>query len=373
MNISEVFGVSPPKVAAYTGTAVTTAINPDLVIGLELETENCQIHSGTFYAKLCGPLNIMVEHDGSLRGVAYEFITAPMRSQDAIGCLGEFFNKSKFIDDNYSDRCSVHVHVNCTDMTLEQITNVALLYTTIEEILFEFVGGNRDTNIFCIPWNQCRQHFDLVHRFLNDTSYTLRNWNKYTALNLIPLSSQGTIEFRQLHGTSDMAKITTWINIIGAIFAYAKSVQLNTLIARIKELNTSSFYEMFFNDVLGGQLPYNEVYSRKLEEGIIFAKYSLMSYKEGTVAAPRVIKKKAVTMDEWARFEPVHAEMPLQEGAVVVDVADPIREAERTQVRIDIQRTIDRMRREVGLNAQLQPEVPLAFHQIFTANTGRVV
>ena len=290
--IAQHFGILPPDVLAFPTT--TECVNPDLVIGLELETENCHIHTSAFYTKLGVLTNFKVDQDGSLRGVAYEFISYPMKSTHALSALDKFFKSADFTDANYSDRCSVHVHVNCTDMTLEQVGCVALLYTTLEELLFEFVGGNRDTNIFCIPWNQCRSHFDLITKFLNYPSYTLRNWNKYTALNLIPLTTQGTIEFRQMHGTSDMVKLTQWINIIGAIFAYAKRTELNNLITQIKELNTNSHYEMFFNEVLGGQLPYDAIYSRKLEEGVIFAKYSLMSYRaeDKERAAPKPVKRK---------------------------------------------------------------------------------
>ena len=200
MNISQLLGITPPIVAPYLSTI--PCVNPDLVIGLELETENCGALSASTYSKICGKTNFRMETDGSLRGVAYEFISQPMFSTNALAALDDFFGATKFTDDNYTDRYSVHVHLNCTDLTTQQVSSVALLYTIMEEILFEFVGGDRDTNIYCIPWNQCRQHLDLVNKFLRDSDYILRGWNKYTALNLLPLRSQGTVEFRQMHGTA---------------------------------------------------------------------------------------------------------------------------------------------------------------------------
>lgn len=253
--------------------------NPTLLIGLELETEHCHEIGRTVSTAAIEKLGYQIASDNSLRGSAYEFISRPMASKHALASLTDFFALTKFNDGNYSDRCSTHVHVNCQDLTLEQISNVALIYQIVEEILFEFVGHNRDSNLYCIPWNQCRNHHRLVANFLASPRTTLKVWNKYTALNLLPLLMYGTVEFRQMNGTADMTRLTTWINLIGSIFKYATSVELNNLTTTVKELNTTSHYEHFFNTVLGGYLPYNELYRAKLEEGIILAKFGLVSTK----------------------------------------------------------------------------------------------
>lgn len=253
--------------------------NPNLLIGLELETENCRRIGREVSTGDIERLGFQTATDGSLRGTAFEFISRPMAMKHALASLTDFFELTKFDERNYSDRCSTHVHVNCTDLTLEQISNVALVYQVVEEILFEFVGHNRESNIYCIPWNQCRNHHRLVSNFLAEPRHTLKGWNKYTALNLLPLMILGTVEFRQLDGTSDMKRLTTWINLIGSIFKYATKMELNNLTQVVKELNTTSHYEHFFTEVLGGYLPYNELYRAKLEEGVILAKFGLVSTK----------------------------------------------------------------------------------------------
>ena len=140
MIVTESFGVGKPRVAKYLVKSDLKLVNPDLVIGFELETEQCNALSATGYEKLCKPMNMTITQDGSLRGSAYEFLTLPMRTDSAISSLTDFFAATKFNDANYSDRCSIHVHVNCTDVTSEQLSNLALLYTVFEEILFEYVG-----------------------------------------------------------------------------------------------------------------------------------------------------------------------------------------------------------------------------------------
>lgn len=299
-TISELYGVKPPKVAKYkTGIP---CLNPDLIIGFELETENCR--DSDYYLETCDVNNITITNDGSLRGTAYEFITRPMTSTNALAALQTFFGDTGFDERNYTDRCSVHVHVNCTDMALEQLSTLALLYTTVEEILFDFVGQERADNIYCIPWNHCRAHLDLIFNFLNNTNDTLRRWNKYTALNLLPLSKLGTVEFRLMHGTADMGKLTTWVNIIGSLFKYAKENSLASLTGEIKNLNSSSEYEVFFYRLFNGVLPYTPEYKQLLEEGVIYAKFTMFSMNRKAGAAPVEIPVEAprpLNMDEILR------------------------------------------------------------------------
>lgn len=278
MNVKDVYGVEAPRVSAYPAGKIQ-CVYPELVIGLELETEQVGYSQRT-YNDLLSKVNFKAVEDGSLQAPAYEFISKPMRSDSCLAALDDYFKLTKFNEKNYSDRCSVHVHVNCTDMEFEKISNVALLYTVFEELLFEFVGHDRDSNLYCVPWNQCRMHLNLINSFLKDATQVLRAWNKYTAVNLLPLSTLGTIEFRQMHGTADMEKLTKWINLLGAIFKYAKGTELKDLITEIKNLNNTSLYAQFFEKVLANQLPYNDVYQSKMEEGIIFAKYSLTNFQD---------------------------------------------------------------------------------------------
>lgn len=285
MILTDVFkDVRKPKPFPY--KKEVKCANPDLIIGLELETEQCQYVGVSVSIEAIERCGYCLTSDGSLRGSAYEFISKPIASKHALASLDDFFNLTKFTEVNYTDRCSTHVHVNCTDLTLEQITNVALIYQVVEDILFEFVGHNRESNLYCIPWNQCRDHYHLVSNFLASPGLTLKSWNKYTALNLLPLMRYGTVEFRQMHGTSDMEKLSIWINIIGSLFNYATKVELNDLTTMIKELNTTSHYENFFNSVIGGYLPYTDNYRMKLEDGVILAKFGLThSYK-----VPKVVR-----------------------------------------------------------------------------------
>lgn len=289
-TIQEVYGVRPPKPFVMKG-AERRGSNPDLMLGIELEIENCSGNADT-YIEMLTKYGWVVTTDDSLRGAnlgrrgvvaqgnAFEFISKPMTQATALMSLESFFAATKFTEANYTDRTSVHVHANCLDWTFEQISALALLYTVVEEVLFKFIGNNRENNIYCIPWSHCRMNHDMVDRLETEGPVTIKRWQKYTALNLVPLASQGTVEFRHMNGTADVARLHKWINIIGALMGYAKQRELTALIDEVKALNSTSEYEVFFNQVFGGILQYEAGYRESLESGVLIAKYGLINWKK---------------------------------------------------------------------------------------------
>lgn len=266
-------------------------VNDDLLVGLELEIENIPKGLG-FYTDECHDIARgywSVEEDGSLRprGAAWEFISAPAPISHTIPELHKFFEHFQFTDKNYTDRCSVHVHANVLDWTTEQVANLAMVYPVFEEVLFHFVnhyncpnkeGYWRDTNIYCIPWNQCRMNNEMVYSIMNTINEKVREWQKYTALNVVPVRTQGTVEWRHMHGTADMDKLTKWLAIIGAIMKFCKEVDMKDMMQTLRVLNDTSTYAEFFNAVLQGSLEYTEEYRIPMADGVVAAKYSLMNW-----------------------------------------------------------------------------------------------
>lgn len=290
-TISKLLGVAPPNV--FLSEKAAPVINPTLVMGLEIETENCK-HNQNRYMDMLTPLGWTVTVDGSLRGErAFEFISLPMQHTHLVPKLQEFFGLTGFTDQNYTDRCSVHVHVNCTNLTIDQLSTFCLVYSIFEEVLFEFVGNNRDSNIYCIPWNQCRYNQKLVTNLQEHLNVVPRQWQKYTAVNLVPLSNIGTVEFRHMHGTANVGKLTQWLSVIGALFEYSVTNNFNDVFETVKMINTISNYEQFFHQVLRGTLPYNEEGFIKLERGVISAKLALIGYDPTKVEKVKEAVKKA--------------------------------------------------------------------------------
>jgi len=287
-TVAQQFGLVAPQAYSAKKDEITPAStsNDALMCGIELEIENTA--GFTYYQDRVGPFWTITE-DGSLRprGASFEFISKPARLSVLVPQLHKFFQKFEFNERNYTDRCSVHLHTNVLDFTQEQLASLAMIYTVFEEVLFQFVnhfkapderGYYRDTNIYCIPWNQCRMNAKLVDTIFRN-AHQVRNWQKYTALNLLPITTQGTVEWRHMHGTNDMEKLTTWLNVIGAIMKYAKTTEFDEVVRQIKVLNDVSTYQQFFTDVLQGYLPYTDAYRKSLADGVVYAKWSLMTHE----------------------------------------------------------------------------------------------
>lgn len=273
-TIRELLGLSPVQPYTSSKAQPMACADPALLYGVELEIE----HIFDYNELLVRGMD--AHDDNSLRNGGKEFVTKPATFSVMAHVLKLFFEKGKFQDRNYSERCSVHVHANCQDLTIKQVTTVALLYQAFEKLFYHFVGANRFNNIFCVPWIESGLTSSILLQFVEKQDILAgRHWMKYSGLNLLPLYNLGTVEFRQMPGTPDLAKILTWCNIIGCLFRHARSISLEDTQQWIMSLNTSSAYGSALDSVFGpwsGDLLYPG-YEIDLEEGVLAVKYALSS------------------------------------------------------------------------------------------------
>ena len=261
-------------------------------IGIEVEVEG--LHSEL--PKL-GPFWRLTE-DGSLRNNGGEFVSAPIRGYAILAALqrlNEALEASEKHD--FSDRTSVHIHVNVRDMTCESFMNFLLVYLIFESTLYKYVfdscNRKRDENIFCVPISKSGgkdlglvQGLSYFHRGDNRAALATisQHWKKYTGINLVPIRSFGTAEFRQLGGTGNIKQILSWINLILSIKTYACTRTYDQIMERVGGLNTDSMYNMFTKEIFNKNadliLKYNV--QRELEKGVIFVKYLMTTGAEQT-------------------------------------------------------------------------------------------
>jgi Putative amidoligase enzyme len=261
-----------------------TFANPDLLVGLELEIEGWNDdHERSFRG-------FRFETDGSLRNNGIEAITLPLASKHVPNLLESFYKKFGITEDNYSTRCSTHVHINAQDLSIEQVRTVCTVYQALERVLYAFIGNDRDSSIFCVPWYQCNISQEFVCKFTGDINFTTRTWQKYTGLNIIPLRDRGTLEFRHLEGTCDVKRIVNWVNIIGSIVRFSKEVNYKDLKEMITDMNTVSNYAGFVEQVfreysyLLTSLP---DYSELLSLGVVDCKLCMMEKEDTSNLARR--------------------------------------------------------------------------------------
>jgi hypothetical protein len=226
--------------------------------------------------------------DGSLRNHGREFVSIPLKGEAiplALTMLREFLeNWNKNFD--FSERTSVHVHVNVRDMTVEQLFNYVICYLTFEPVIYKYVFDlgkrDRESNIFCLPVGNSVEFLSLPTAFYEleegkgkgAVSYLAANWHKYTGLNLKPITKLGTVEFRHMTGLLQVRELCEWINILLCMRKFACSLGYEDLKAEVLELNTNSRYEFFlqrvFKNLSANLLRYN--IKEELEKGVVSVK-----------------------------------------------------------------------------------------------------
>lgn len=218
---------------------------PKALLGIEIEVENI-----TSYTQL--PYYWKSKEDGSLRNYGAEFVSIPLRAYQVEHALDHLnANINAFNKPDFSPRTSVHIHMNVRDMSWDQIKTLILLYAIFERHFFHIAGTKRETSVFCVPLykTEALRQFDVIEIGMQ--------WHKYTAINLGTILGNGdvpnfgTIEFRHLYGTLDKNIIINWINNILCLRKAVINLPFEQLVAKIKDLNTSSEYYALYKETFG--------------------------------------------------------------------------------------------------------------------------
>ena len=256
------------------------ATSNECIFGVELEIEDVPMEDDEpTWRKSIG---MIAKEDGSLRNNGMEYITSPMYRSELIKVLNDFLVQVPDTDNHYSERTSIHVHMNVCDMDDTQLAALLMVYQVLEKLLFQFIGKDRDKNIFCVPLSEAVLSYRAVDKILNgELVDVVERWQKYAALNLRRLPDLGTVEFRHMAGTSNMQFIQNWLEMLNHMRNYAMETPIDVIKQRVVELNTSSQYTAFINDTLGNfaaQFAGNQA-QILLEDGVMNAKYSMLKPK----------------------------------------------------------------------------------------------
>jgi len=246
-TVSQVFGMENighselGKVAAVLEVPSTNVITSDQMLGIEVEVEN--------YDAVGKVDSVWRAHgDGSLRNGGTEFVTQPIKACDAPKALQNLLKD--FLSPNccFSPRTSVHVHFNMLPYSVDVVKNITMLYACFEPLFFRFTGRGRAKNIYCIPIVET----STLHHF---ERYALRDvagrWSKYTSLNLLPLTTQGTIEARHMHGTFDVQKLCIWIRLWCKLIEYCLKNEVTTVRKLIAGMELETDYQQLLNQIFG--------------------------------------------------------------------------------------------------------------------------
>lgn len=199
------------------------------LVGVELELEGMSPYDACDLCPRDLGLRWSWTDDGSLRGLSVEAVLShPLGGADlhsAVAGITDYLKKDwgRVLSTNH--RTSMHVHIDVRDITPEQLAKIVMVYAIFEKPLISYSGPGREHSNFCIPLYNAAQLCDSVAALMEGTTRCIHamieNQSKYSALNLLPIRTFGSIEFRSHRGTYNYDEILSWINILLSIKRWA--------------------------------------------------------------------------------------------------------------------------------------------------------
>jgi hypothetical protein len=199
MTVSEFFTGAPPNYNS-------------LRYGIEIELENASMSAFSPHASPPMPGSWMVTTDGSLRGQNVELISAPTGFKGILSQLRQVYRVIEVRRPVANTRTGTHVHVNVGHMPMRRFRALLALYCCVEPLLFHQVGMQRSYGPYCVPLYAIRAQWAAMGWVSGRE--LLRGWCKYAALNLRPIASLQTIEFRHAPAWTELESMVRWFKTI---------------------------------------------------------------------------------------------------------------------------------------------------------------
>lgn len=230
-------------IANHFGPSDHSSPNEKTVFGLECEIEDIHQINET----LARSSAWKITEDGSLRNGGREFISCPLSLEEGVYQFQKLHENLALGMQAFSERTSIHVHVNCQSRSLQQVRNTVLMYALFEPYFFKMVHPIRQDNIHCVPLTQTH----LPDFYGKPIETMVSKWHKYTALNLKPLAKYGTIEFRHMNGHGNTELLGQWLSLLNRLFDLAEQAPITA-----KTLTMNNYREWF--STLFSPLPFYE-------------------------------------------------------------------------------------------------------------------
>jgi hypothetical protein len=203
-----------PKAVTFSGDSVIGCAH----LGMEFEYEGAGYHHSNIlriYELLAGKWAAV--GDGSLRGDdAVEFVfRKPLLPHEAYEAVAQLTGLSRRWQ--VSKRTGIHVHVDISNMTVDEFRMFLALYALIEPAVYTAAGDERSANPFSVPWFKDVGTGEILSTCTRDPILLfdrLHGMGKYSGLNLLSATNRGSAEFRHLRNTHDVYKIYQWMGLV---------------------------------------------------------------------------------------------------------------------------------------------------------------
>ena len=256
-SINQVFRLPPNTVLKE---RTHSSLITDDRVGVEIELEGMPYSREHIQAMVDSRWDVV--SDGSLRNNGIEFVFAkPMFGTDVVETLQSLpdtFN-SHDIEPSVTERCSIHVHLDVRDLEYEQLLSLVVVYLLCEPYFFAVGGEERRHNLYSMPLGESTDYLNRLGRALENNDMQRMRFNahispdvKYSAFNVAPVMSQGSVEFRHHRGTYDPATILHWINMTLALKRYVKALEGQRMTPEFIDNIVNGGYSEFIDTVFRG-------------------------------------------------------------------------------------------------------------------------
>lgn len=184
-------------------------------VGIEIEMEGKSLFNTDHR-----PIeNWKIVHDNSLRGESQEYVLCePVTRHKVVEVLQSLQSRFEEIGSKLtpSDRCGVHVHINCQTFSTQEVINFATLYYIFEGLLMRWCGEDREGNIFTMRLKDAEATIpELINAQIHNNLSDLQCDNfRYSSLNFSSLSKYGSLEFRGMRTPRKLLNIMVWVEML---------------------------------------------------------------------------------------------------------------------------------------------------------------
>lgn len=189
-------------------------------LGVEIEVENCP-HD---YLRPITDMGWSFITDGSLRNNGREIVSSPITLSKLEEDLPQIYRTLfEATSARPSVRTGTHVHLDMLDRTFDEVAAICTLYCLAEPALYASLPQDRDLGIYCVPWYRAPNQAQLIANLYASkdvkgnyhAAHMYEQLNhvgvKYSGLNVIPLTTLGTLEFRMAPTWVKQQDLLKWV------------------------------------------------------------------------------------------------------------------------------------------------------------------
>lgn len=193
----------------------SSKMKPDVnYYGIEVELENVPEINSTTLNKLNKAYWCLKEDSSLINGI--EFVSSILSYDEVTSSLAVLEDTLSSINTPKEQgiRTSVHVHVDCTLLTPEDIARFVCGFYIMEKFAFSMTKSARKVSNFCVPLRKSPKDVLYLLEHLDSIINVKYVANKYRALNMASLFQYGTLECRIMDGTYSSRRILEMVNFL---------------------------------------------------------------------------------------------------------------------------------------------------------------